>query len=107
VIVADEYATQRLVYALACLRAGFDDVEIVYQFLEAPNAPVSATYGQGDVTGLGAQLSALITRIHAGTYVPRPSPFACSGCPALDVVCAGPLLSGDPAGAQPVLAAAE
>ena len=33
-IVEEEYATQQLVYALACFRAGADEVEVVYQFLE-------------------------------------------------------------------------
>jgi len=27
-------------------------------------------------------------------FPPRPSEFACAGCPALDVVCAGPALRG-------------
>ena len=35
-IVEAEYRAQMIVYALACFRAGFDDVEVVYQFLEAP-----------------------------------------------------------------------
>ena len=30
-----------------------------------------------------------IARIHAGEFRPTPSDFACSGCPALDLVCAG------------------
>ncbi len=34
--------------------------------------------------------------IRAGEFRPTPSPFACSGCPALDVVCAGPRLGGGP-----------
>ena len=40
------------------------------------------------------QLSAGIARIHAGDFRPTPSEFACSSCPALDVVCAGPRLWG-------------
>ena len=34
-------ALQRLVYALACFRAGADEVEVVYHFLERPDAVVS------------------------------------------------------------------
>ena len=46
--------------------------------------------------------------IRAGEFRPTPSPFACSGCPALDVVCAGPRLggSGDKM-SEPVLASAQ
>jgi len=43
---------------------------------------------------LEAGLSASIAAIRAGEFQPTPSPFACSGCPALDVVCAGPRLGG-------------
>jgi hypothetical protein len=98
---------QQLVYALACLRAGYDDVEVVYQFLEAPEPPVSTTFGPADAHALEERLSALIERIQAGAYVPRPSPFACSGCPALDVVCAGPRLGGASDAVPAAFAAAE
>ncbi len=93
-IVEDEYRTQLTVYALACLRAGADVAEVVYQFLEAPEAVVSSTFTAGDAAGLAAELSASIARIRAGVFRPTPSVFACSGCPALDVVCAGPRLDG-------------
>ena len=33
-------------------------------------------------------------RINEGDFRPTPSQFACAGCPALDVVCAGPGLPG-------------
>ena len=45
-------------------------------------------------TELEGRLSASIARIRAGDFRPTPSAFACSGCPALDVVCAGPRLDG-------------
>ena len=32
-IVESEYRLQRLVYALACLRAGYEEVEVAYAFL--------------------------------------------------------------------------
>ena len=41
---------------------------------------------------LEAELSAAIARINAGEFVPTPGEFTCAGCPALDVVCAGPRL---------------
>jgi ATP-dependent exoDNAse (exonuclease V) beta subunit len=91
-IVENDYRLQRLVYALACFRAGADEVEVVYHFLERPDAPVNATFTLGDVPELEAELSAAIARIQAGEFPPTPSDFACAGCPALDLVCAGPRL---------------
>ena len=40
---------------------------------------------------------AAIAAIHDGDFRPTPSEFACAGCPALDVVCAGPGLLSAPA----------
>jgi ATP-dependent exoDNAse (exonuclease V) beta subunit len=91
-VVDAEYRLQRLVYAIACFRAGADEVEIVYQFLEKPDELVEATFRRDELAGLEAELSAAIARIQAGEFPPRPSEFACAGCPALDVVCAGPAL---------------
>jgi hypothetical protein len=95
-IVDREYRLQRLVYALACLRGGAKQVEVVYQFLERPDAIVSTTFDASDVPELEAELSAAIARIQAGEFVPTPSEHACPGCPALDVVCAGPRLKTAP-----------
>jgi RecB family exonuclease len=88
-VIEHDYRLQRLVYALACLRAGAERVEVVYQFLEAPDAPVSRVFARDELPALEAELSVAIARINAGEFRPRPSEMACSGCPALDVVCAG------------------
>jgi hypothetical protein len=37
-------------------------------------------------------LGTLVRSITEGVFLPTPSAFACSGCPALDRVCAGPRL---------------
>jgi hypothetical protein len=95
-IVEADYRLQRLVYALACFRAGAEDVEVVYHFLERPDAVVSTTFARTDVPALEAELSEAIGRIRAGEFVPTPSDFICAGCPALDVVCAGPRLRSRP-----------
>jgi hypothetical protein len=100
-IVEADYRLQRLVYALACFRAGAEEVEVVYHFLERSDAVVSTTFAVGDVPALEAELSEAIGRIRAGEFVPTPSEFICAGCPALDVVCAGPRLRNRP----PALAA--
>jgi ATP-dependent helicase/nuclease subunit A len=93
-IVESDYRLQRLVYALACLRAGADEVEVVYHFLERPDAVVSTAFERRELPLLESELSAAIERINAGEFVPTPSEFNCSGCPALDLVCAGPRLGG-------------
>jgi ATP-dependent helicase/nuclease subunit A len=104
-VVDHEYRLQRLVYALVCFRAGAEEVEIVYSFLERPDEPVTTTFARDDVPELEAALSEAIGRIDAGDFRPTPSDFACSGCPALDVVCAGPRLRRTPP-RPPALAAA-
>ncbi len=91
-IVERAYRLQRLVYALACFRAGAERVEVVYQFLERPDAPVATTFERDQVAELEAELGAAIEHLRRGEFRPTPSDFACSGCPALDVVCAGPRL---------------
>ncbi|HEU4972697.1 MAG TPA: UvrD-helicase domain-containing protein [Gaiellaceae bacterium] len=92
-IIEAEYSLQRLVYALVCLRAGAEEVEVAYQFLEQPDDIASTTFTVADVPALEAELSAAIVRIRAGEFRPTPSEFACSDCPALDLVCAGPRLA--------------
>ena len=49
-----------------------------------------------ELPALEAELSAAIRRIDAGEFVPTPSDFTCAGCPALDLVCAGPNLRQPP-----------
>ena len=56
-IVEADYALQRLVYALACFRAGAEEVEVVYAFLERRRAVVSTTFTRADLAGLEAELS--------------------------------------------------
>jgi len=104
-IVEADYRLQRLVYALACFRAGAEEVEVVYHFLERPDAVVSTAFARADVPALETALSEAIARIRANEFAPTPSEFVCAGCPALDVVCAGPRLSGGPS-RPPALAAA-
>jgi hypothetical protein len=96
-----DYRLQRLVYALACLRTGVQEAEVVYQFLERPDEPVSRVFGRDEIPALEAELSAAIERIQAGDFRPTPSESVCSGCPALDLVCAGPRLPGAPRPAAP------
>ena len=98
-IAEHEYRLQRLVYAIACFRAGADEVEVVYQFLERPDDLVTTVFGRDELPVLEATLSEAIDQIRACHFVPTPSELACAGCPALDVVCAGPRLPGAAASA--------
>ena len=50
-VIESDYRLQRLVYALACFRAGDDEVEIVYAFLERPDAVVSTTFTRAERAG--------------------------------------------------------
>jgi ATP-dependent exoDNAse (exonuclease V) beta subunit len=98
-IVEAEYRLQQIVYALACFAAGAEEVEVVYQFLEAPEEVVSAIFARTEIESLEHEVARAIARIREGDFRPTPSSFACSGCPALDRVCAGPRLGGAPDGA--------
>jgi ATP-dependent exoDNAse (exonuclease V) beta subunit len=91
-IMEHDYRLQRLVYALACFRAGAQEVEVVYHFLERPDAVVSTVFRVDRLSELEGELSEAIARINAGEFRPTPSEFICAGCPALDVICAGPRL---------------
>ena len=92
-IVDDEYRSQRIVYALACLG-------------QAPSASRSSTSSSRrrrrssrrasrvtDLDALETELGEAIARIREGDFRPTPSPYACSGCPALDRL-RGPGLGG-------------
>ncbi len=100
-VVDADYRLQRLVYGLACLRTGVEEAEVVYQFLERPAEPVTRIFTRAEIPELEVELSTAIGRIQAGEFRPTPSEAACSGCPALDLVCAGPRLGGAPRAAAP------
>ncbi len=97
-VVESDYRVQRLVYALACFRAGASEVEVVYVFLERPDEVASTSFLRSEQPELEAELSLAIARINAGSFEPSPGEFTCSGCPALDLVCAGPALHGGGSG---------
>ncbi len=88
-LVEQRYTGQRALYALAALRAGAASVEVIYQFLEAPDSLISATFGPDDLPELEQKLSADIAAIREGRFPARPNRFVCSDCPALGRVCAG------------------
>jgi ATP-dependent exoDNAse (exonuclease V) beta subunit len=91
-VVETEYRLQQRLYALAALRGGAEQVEVVFVFLERADEPVAATFGAADCEALAAELSAAIAAIREGEFTPRPGELACADCPALGRVCAGPRL---------------
>ncbi len=94
-VVAEQYATQRLVYALAVLLAGgtATAVEIAHVFLDVPHLPVSAVFEAADVAALGAELGAVAGGVLDRRFVVSETPqrALCHGCPAEGGLCSWPL----------------
>jgi ATP-dependent helicase/nuclease subunit A len=88
-LVERDYATQRLVYALAALHAGAEQVEVIYCFLEAPEAPVTAVYEAGQRAQLGARLAVLADGVLSRRFPVSELPHRglCGGCPAEGGLC--------------------
>jgi hypothetical protein len=86
---AEKYGAQRLVYALAALRAGAERVEVVHLFLERPDEPASETFEAGDVPDLEARLVALAEGIVGGRFEPTDEPHRelCHTCPGQPALC--------------------
>jgi ATP-dependent exoDNAse (exonuclease V) beta subunit len=92
-VVANAYATQRLVYGLAALRAGAREVEVAHAFLERPERPATVTYSHADVGRLERELEDLASGVGRGEFsVSRePGRSICAGCPAEGGLCPWPL----------------
>jgi ATP-dependent helicase/nuclease subunit A len=87
------YEIQRLVYAIAALRAGADEVEIAHCFLEQPDTPVIVGFEVARLPELDASLQSLAGGIVAGRFEVSPEPrrALCAGCPAEGGLCSWPL----------------
>jgi RecB family exonuclease len=92
-VVAAEYATQRLIYGLAVLRSGAEEVEVAHVFLERPDDPVTVSFTMAQLPELEAELATLthgvLDRRFAVTDVPQRA--VCDGCPAEGGLCSWPL----------------
>ena len=88
-LVEREYGVQRLLYALAVLRAGATSVEIVHWFLERPREWASIRYASGERDELEALLAARIERAAQGAFAvsPRPHRGLCLTCPGRGGLC--------------------
>jgi ATP-dependent exoDNAse (exonuclease V) beta subunit len=92
-VVARSYGLQRAAYALAALRAGASEVEIIHCFLERPDDPVAETYRPQDEPALEAVLTARAERVLARDFTVSddPGPRICDGCPGRGTLCSWPL----------------
>ena len=92
-IVAHEYETQRLVYALAALRAGAREVDVVHVFLERPDEPVSLTFAAAETPALETRLTEIAAGVIEGRFAVTEMPHRalCAGCPAEGGLCSWPL----------------
>jgi hypothetical protein len=92
-VVEKAYLAQRLIYALAALRSGARQVEVVHTFLERPDRPVVARFTHEDIPGLEAELGQMAAGMMEGDFTVTPLPHRglCHGCPAEGGLCSYPL----------------
>ena len=88
-LVERDYAIQRLLYALAVLRDGAADVEIVHWFLERPGEPVSARYTAPERGELERLLAARVAGAQTRGFRVSPTPHRalCATCPGRTGLC--------------------
>ncbi|HEX5226035.1 MAG TPA: UvrD-helicase domain-containing protein [Solirubrobacteraceae bacterium] len=88
-ILERDYAMQRLVYALAVLREGALEAEVVHWFLADPARPVSARYTAADRAALEDQLERTVARAWADPYAVTAHPHRalCETCPGRAALC--------------------
>jgi ATP-dependent helicase/nuclease subunit A len=84
-----DYGVQRLLYALAVLREGALQLEIVHWFLERPEEWASARYTAADRPTLEEQLAERLARAreHPFAVSSRPHRGLCLTCPARAGLC--------------------
>jgi ATP-dependent helicase/nuclease subunit A len=88
-VVAADYATQRLVYALAALHDGAPAVEVSYCFLERPAEPVSERFEAAEAPELAERLQVLAASLLAGERPVTDTPHRdlCIDCPGRRTLC--------------------
>jgi hypothetical protein len=88
-LVRSDYSTQRIIYALAGLRAGAEVVEVAHCFLARPDEPAVALYEAADAERLERELLNLARGVVEGRFEPSAEPhFAlCADCPGRAALC--------------------
>ncbi|HET9719132.1 MAG TPA: PD-(D/E)XK nuclease family protein, partial [Solirubrobacteraceae bacterium] len=91
-VVDRDYPAQRLIYALAALRAGAPSVEVVHLFLEDTDHPAARRFGPSDLASLEAELERRAAPLLSGRFevTAEPQLAVCAGCPALGGLCSWP-----------------
>ena len=94
-LVARAYGLQRAAYALAALRDGATEVEVVHCFLERPDAPVArdlppAGRARARRGAAGRARRRACSRATSPSP-PDPGPRICDGCPGRGSLCSWPL----------------
>jgi len=90
--VVRAYGIQRMVYALAALRAGAPAVEVAHCYLEQPAELASATFTHSDLPELAEALLGLAQGVRAGRYPVTSTPHRelCGTCPGRLALCSHP-----------------
>ena len=88
-LVERDYGLQRLVYAVAVLRAGAPKVEIGHWFLERPDGWVASRYRASELAALERRLRARIQRARARALLVSEHPHRglCDTCPGRAGLC--------------------
>jgi ATP-dependent helicase/nuclease subunit A len=92
---AENYGTQRAIYALAVAESlGVDEVEVAYVFLERPDDSIVTCLDKTAMAAERKRLGTTIAQIGNGDFPVAPEPTRtwslCRGCPALGRLCSGP-----------------
>ena len=84
-----DYSVQRLVYALAALKAGAERVEVVHLFLDRPADPAVAVYEAADMPELEERLREVSADLVNWRFTPTDQPHRelCASCAARPGLC--------------------
>ena len=88
-LVLRDYGFQRLLYALAAIEDGAQEVEVAHWFLERPERWVSATFASSERDRLREQLLERIARVRAKGFAVTSAPHRgiCLTCPGRQDLC--------------------
>ena len=88
-LVERDYSVQRLIYALAVLRTGAEEVEVAHWFLQRPGELALAVYRAPAMQSLEAELAVRLRDARSGSFAvsPRPHRGLCLTCPGRGGLC--------------------
>jgi ATP-dependent helicase/nuclease subunit A len=88
-LTGTSYVTQRIIYALAALRAGAEQVEVAHCYLERPDEPAVAVHDASQAEALERKLVDLAGGVVEGRFEPSAEPHfsLCADCPGRAALC--------------------